>query len=233
MNAIATVVEAHAFRDRDFVGGDVVLDFVNTVTGRNGRPRDWIPSFSALADWAALAGLLPGRHCQRLNELSRRSPSDAAAALGSARDLRELLFRMLTQAIDGRGPVSADLAHLHTYWRRGVEAHALRRVGGLIQPILSSSSTALDGIVSALAIRAVDLLRELQSVRLRRCAGPNCAWVFIDSSKAGRRRWCDMATCGNDAKARRHYLSKKKLSEVHRKMSRPPRQRHLKREYQS
>jgi predicted RNA-binding Zn ribbon-like protein len=217
MNWVKTVVEVHAFRDKDFVGGDVVLDFVNTVTGRNGRPRDWISSFSALADWAALTGLLPARHCRRLKELSRRLPLDAAAALGSARDLRELLFRVLTQAIDGRSPVPADLDHLHTYWRRGVEAHALRRVGGVIQPMLSGSSTALDGIVSALAIRAVDLLRELQSVRLRRCAGPNCAWVFIDSSKAGRRRWCDMATCGNDAKARRHYLSKKKQPEAHAK----------------
>jgi predicted RNA-binding Zn ribbon-like protein len=208
VNEITTVVEVHAFRDKDFVGGDVVLDFVNTVTGRNGRPRDWISSFSALADWAALVGLLPAPRCRRLKELSRRLPLDAAAALGSARDLRELLFRLLTQAIDGRGPAPVDLDRLHVYWRRGVEAHALRRVGGLIRPILSGSPATLDGIVSALAIRAVDLLRELQSVRLRRCAGPNCAWVFIDSSKAGRRRWCDMATCGNDAKARRHYLSK-------------------------
>jgi predicted RNA-binding Zn ribbon-like protein len=28
--------------------------------------------------------------------------------------------------------------------------------------------------------------------------------VFFDSSPTGRRRWCDMATCGNRAKAARH-----------------------------
>ena len=31
------------------------------------------------------------------------------------------------------------------------------------------------------------------------------AWLFLDTSKAGRRRWCDMADCGNAAKSRRHY----------------------------
>jgi predicted RNA-binding Zn ribbon-like protein len=28
--------------------------------------------------------------------------------------------------------------------------------------------------------------------------------VFYDNTKNGRRRWCDMATCGNRAKAARH-----------------------------
>ena len=40
--------------------------------------------------------------------------------------------------------------------------------------------------------------------RLRVCANPECRWAFFDSSRTGRRRWCDMATCGNRAKAARH-----------------------------
>jgi predicted RNA-binding Zn ribbon-like protein len=31
-------------------------------------------------------------------------------------------------------------------------------------------------------------------------------WLFVDESKNGTRRWCDMTACGNRAKARRHYL---------------------------
>jgi predicted RNA-binding Zn ribbon-like protein len=210
MNAVIPVIEPHTFRDRDFVGGDVVLDFVNTVTGRNGRPRDWIASFSTLADWAALTGLLPKHRCERLKKMSERSPSKAASTLNSARNLRELLFRVLTLAVNGRSPSPSDLENLHIYWCRGIASHALRRVSGSIQPVLLDSTTPFDGIVDAIAVRAVDLLRDLQNRRLRRCAGPNCAWLFIDSSKAGRRRWCDMATCGNDAKAKRYYLSKRK-----------------------
>jgi len=40
--------------------------------------------------------------------------------------------------------------------------------------------------------------------RVRRCADPRCQRVFFDNTKNGRRRWCDMATCGNRAKAARH-----------------------------
>jgi predicted RNA-binding Zn ribbon-like protein len=29
--------------------------------------------------------------------------------------------------------------------------------------------------------------------------------MFLDVSKSGRRRWCDMATCGNRAKASAHH----------------------------
>ena len=41
--------------------------------------------------------------------------------------------------------------------------------------------------------------------RVRRCANPECGWLFLDDSRAGKRRWCSMSSCGNRAKARRHY----------------------------
>jgi predicted RNA-binding Zn ribbon-like protein len=55
------------------------------------------------------------------------------------------------------------------------------------------------------ALSARELLLALPPGRLRICAGDECGWLFLDSSKAGRRRWCSMADCGNRAKARRHY----------------------------
>jgi len=45
--------------------------------------------------------------------------------------------------------------------------------------------------------------------RLKLCEGHDCAWLFLDTSKNGRRRWCSMATCGNSAKARRHYQKRR------------------------
>jgi len=46
--------------------------------------------------------------------------------------------------------------------------------------------------------------------RLRICAAEECGWLFIDRSKNGTRRWCDMADCGNLDKQRRHYRRKRK-----------------------
>ncbi len=60
---------------------------------------------------------------------------------------------------------------------------------GLMIPIVESAADAL-------------ILGEL--ARVRRCADPRCARVFFDGTKNAARRWCDMATCGNRAKAARH-----------------------------
>lgn len=61
-----------------------------------------------------------------------------------------------------------------------------------------------------LAVSALSILmdgRELR--RLKMCPGDNCGWLFIDETKNARRNWCSMGTCGNRAKAARHYARSK------------------------
>jgi predicted RNA-binding Zn ribbon-like protein len=57
---------------------------------------------------------------------------------------------------------------------------------------------------------AGDLLVEPRRDRVRRCGNEKCVWLFLDDSKSGTRRWCSMSSCGNRAKAHRHYERKKK-----------------------
>jgi predicted RNA-binding Zn ribbon-like protein len=54
----------------------------------------------------------------------------------------------------------------------------------------------------AISRAAGDLLETTRPGEIRCCANPGCGWLFVD--RAGRRRWCSMATCGNRQKARRH-----------------------------
>ena len=56
-----------------------------------------------------------------------------------------------------------------------------------------------------LAVDASDLLTSTDLDRVRECSGDTCSWLFLDRSRNRSRRWCDMADCGNRAKARRHY----------------------------
>ena len=48
-----------------------------------------------------------------------------------------------------------------------------------------------------------EALAEGDTTRFRICANDACRWVFEDTSRGGRRRWCDMQSCGNRAKVRR------------------------------
>lgn len=54
---------------------------------------------------------------------------------------------------------------------------------------------------------ARDLLTLLRAApeRLKKCANPQCVLHFLDTSPKNARRWHDMKTCGNRAKALRHY----------------------------
>ena len=51
------------------------------------------------------------------------------------------------------------------------------------------------------------LLEDIANVR--QCASETCSWLFLDKTKNHRRRWCDMKSCGNRAKARRYYQRQK------------------------
>lgn len=50
--------------------------------------------------------------------------------------------------------------------------------------------------------------------RLRVCRNPGCRWVFYDRSKNQARRWCEMAVCGNRAKAVRFRARRKSAREA-------------------
>jgi len=44
------------------------------------------------------------------------------------------------------------------------------------------------------------------------CANSGCGSVFIDTTPTHRRRWCEMATCGNRAKAARYRARQRNLA---------------------
>jgi len=200
---LPVTIESHRFVPRDFIGGDAAVDFINTVTGRDQSPRDWLDSYAALLEWAALVCLLPENILRVLARKAKSEPTSAAAALARAKVLREMLFALITGIVSGSAPPKAMLALLREYWIAGTDAHELRFDDGRVVAELRNDAADFDLITSMIAYRMVEHVLPLPKDRLRICHGPNCSWLFIDSSKAGRRRWCDMAVCGNAAKSRR------------------------------
>jgi predicted RNA-binding Zn ribbon-like protein len=69
---------------------------------------------------------------------------------------------------------------------------------------------ALDRPLWPIARSAAELLTSDDLGCIRECASETCSWLFMDCSRNQRRRWCDMSTCGNRAKARRHYRRRQK-----------------------
>lgn len=62
---------------------------------------------------------------------------------------------------------------------------------------------AFAGLIIPIVESAADSLITGELGRVRRCGDNRCTRVFLDATRNGRRRWCEMATCGNRAKAAR------------------------------
>ena len=167
-----------------FKGGRVCLDLVATVGERWRRSFERLRAPEDLGRWLVEAGVL------------EVAPVVTAADLEHARELREAVYRIAKAA--GRGtPRAADVATLN---RWAAEPPLAPRLAG------DGRSLTWDGPVRAalatIARDAADLVTGPLATRVRECAAPDCALLFVDASRPGHRRWCSMDACGNRTKTR-------------------------------
>jgi len=73
------------------------------------------------------------------------------------------------------------------------------------------AETDLAPMLAPVLRSAAELLVSPDLERVRECDSGSCFWLFLDTSKNGTRRWCDMKVCGNREKARRHHQRAKAL----------------------
>jgi predicted RNA-binding Zn ribbon-like protein len=189
------------------IGGVLCLDFVNTVDPRHAAERhDYLSSYPALVAWACHAKVIGTAEGERLLVAASGAGAEARRVLDRAIGLREALYPVLAGAADWQPPARRDLDRVN-----GEVGAALghRRVAWSAEGFAwdwELSEPALDRVLWPVALSAADLLAGGPLDRIRECpGGGNCGWLFLDISKNASRRWCDMRSCGNRAKVRRHY----------------------------
>lgn len=186
------------------------LDFVNTYGQSRAGPRERLGDFAAAVHWFDEHDLLHREMVAQQLARYQREPASAEPLLRRVRRVRSALRELLDATVE----------------RRPADAQALREVNRALRTqyvyelVPAPDGVSLDHrhegdpIDGALARLAESIARELTTPsagRLRVCDNPDCRWVFFDSSPSGRRRWCDMATCGNRAKVARHRARQREL----------------------
>ncbi|MEJ3404498.1 CGNR zinc finger domain-containing protein [Rathayibacter sp. YIM 133350] len=63
-------------------------------------------------------------------------------------------------------------------------------------------TTSTNQALSSLAREAIAVFSPDALARVRQCAAEDCSLVYVDTSRAGSRRWCSMQRCGNRSKVR-------------------------------
>jgi len=191
----------------DLSVGLLCLDFSNSVDWHaSSKPQDRLRDYSDLADWGAAAGVLTAARARHLEDLAEKRAAESAAAFGRAVDLREAVYRIFSNIALGGDLEPADLAVLNESLSEAMSHLKITQSSGRFTWDWFGSSEAFDQISWPVARSAAELLTSDQLDRVRICADDRgCGMLFLDTTKNRSRRWCTMESCGNRAKAKRHY----------------------------
>jgi predicted RNA-binding Zn ribbon-like protein len=197
------------FLDFDLDGGHPALDFTNTVDWRGTeREHDWLDDPLDLVAFGQRAELLREVEAGELACSVTDNPVQATRLLSTARRLREALFGLFNALRRKEQPRPEDLRLFNRHLRRALSRHTVLAPGaeanGAYRLSFSSEGDPLERFLFLLLRKAADLLTTVDPRRLKICSTPECGWLFLDTSKNGSRRWCDMASCGNRSKAQRY-----------------------------
>lgn len=186
-------------------GGELCLDFCNSGQGiRGAEGVERIRDFADLVDWLEVSGSLGCKQAGALRAAGERSPKAAQALWRRALEFREAMARIFLARAKGDAPREEDLRVLEAEYARTAAYGRLKQADGGFRWTVDEHAEALDAALRPLAESAVSLLTSPRLARTRRCGNETCYWLFIDETKNCSRRWCEMASCGNLMKVRRH-----------------------------
>jgi predicted RNA-binding Zn ribbon-like protein len=154
-------------------------------------------------DWATTNGLLDPTDHRLIEEALTRSGHRPSDLLREITELRAILHAVFSAIAAGRVPLEVDRLQLEHYIVEAMKHSSLNVVGRPACWTVCPEKSGCALMKDRLAIAANELLSQPILSNVRECGA--CSWLFLDLSRSRSRRWCSMATCGNRAKAQRHY----------------------------
>jgi predicted RNA-binding Zn ribbon-like protein len=173
--------------------GRLCLDFVATVGERWRRSFERLITPADLARWIAETEILATP-----TKVSTRQ-------LAVARSLRETINRLARPGVD---PRPGDRDELNRWAARVRLASQLNADDELVWV----ADRPVEAMLATIAADAVELLGGPQAGRIRECGAPDCALLFVDMSRPGRRRWCSTDGCGNRVRTKAYRKRRKELA---------------------
>src|ERR1039458_4762145 len=193
----------------ELIGGNVCLDFINTLDDRpSGEPKELLKNYYDMARFGKDTGILTPEQLDYFLEKVHLMPDEAQEAMRRAINLRESLYAIFTAVMNKQSAPQLAMdrlnANLHDATLHSRLVQREERLEWRFDAMTSSCYAMLRPIARA----AADLLASPDLALVRACSSPTCQWLFLDTSKNHHRRWCSMKQCGNRAKVRRFYAKK-------------------------
>lgn len=179
------------------------LAFVNSLEFDRGQVKEHLPTAEVALAWLYDHSLL---HRETRDELLGRlagDPTAEARVLRRIGRVRAAIRELLVASVDQRPPSAGALGEVNRALRVRYVTYLLPAPDG-VSLDHRHEGDPVEGALGRLAESVARELTQGRPERLRVCENPDCRWVFVDTSHSGRRKWCDMRTCGNRVKVARH-----------------------------
>jgi len=191
----------HSF---ELTGGALCLDFANTLGDRPRSTEEHLARWTDLVDWGEQAFVISSREASALRRWGAQHERESVAALATAKELREVLYRVYSALAAARPAPARDVSVLNG-WLRDSLCHLRVTAHKGEYAWAWAPAPVPERILWPVVRSGADLLVSPERGQVRECQAETCSWLFVDRSRTGKRRWCSMRTCGNRAKVRRFH----------------------------
>ncbi|UCH62173.1 MAG: ABATE domain-containing protein [Fidelibacterota bacterium] len=187
-------------------GGRLCLEFTNTVDRYEAEDTgDSLLDYTDLVRWAEKVQVIGGDEAKQLLVRASRDRGAAEAALRKAKRLRATIYQIFAAIAQDQRPSTTNLDQLNRILTRvQSQVHIVSRPEGFGWA-WQAGGFDLEAVLWPVVRSAAELLTTDEVHKISQCNGGDCTWLFVDKSKNHSRKWCDMETCGNRVKSRRHY----------------------------
>lgn len=188
--------------------GRLCLDYINTVHDRLEEPlNDYLLNVQDLITWAFRLKLINANTKKALTKVAQEKNQEANSFFTGAIYMRELLYKSFLSIIQQQKIKQSDLDKFNALLPDYFSGLKLLQGDAEFEEGWSFPSDSLYLILAPIVKDAYELMLLGKPERMKAC--PNCGWLFYDSSKNGKRRWCSMETCGSNVKALKWYHKSK------------------------
>jgi predicted RNA-binding Zn ribbon-like protein len=172
--------------------GRLSLNWIATLGDRKGVPIERIDTVEDLKRWLADVA------CQSVTF------DIGDDDLIEAKRLRVCTTNLMDALTGHKAPNSGDITTLNEFASVAPPDLRLNCTGTQLEHQEPANASVLFGQI---ARDAIDLVTGPDFAKVKSCAADDCSVYFVDHSRPGKRRWCSMARCGNQAKKRK-FLAK-------------------------
>jgi predicted RNA-binding Zn ribbon-like protein len=185
-------------------GGILCLDFVNSINSRTAASQvDYFQTLHDFIDWAERLEIVDDKMAGELHAKADKDSESSTVFLQEVIDFRELLYVIFRCIILKEKVPSIDLNRFNKVLSGYFRFLQIEENADGFKESWNIETDSFQRLLAPIVKDSYETILARNHDRIKEC--PNCGWLFYDTTKNGKRRWCSMKSCGSNIKSLEWY----------------------------